>query len=162
MHSQIAPRFCGRSLKEACAEMGPEFGAGGDGKSLPETARREVEARTFRIDERWVGKTVKEVEAMVPPRSKAYVEQLRRDGGIFEVAPDTRFESGDVVCVAGLRGLIVEHAGEIGTEVDQQRGRRQAARRASPLSGGARGLAAPLAARRPADPELPAPRAAEG
>lgn len=119
MHSQVAPRFFGRSLKDACAEMEEELGASsGGGRLLPASARREVEARAFRLDERWVGKAVKEVEATVPPQAKAYVEQLRREDEIIEVAPDTRFEAGDIVCVAGLRGFIVEHAGEIGTEVD--------------------------------------------
>ncbi|KWV47703.1 hypothetical protein AS026_13090 [Rhizobium altiplani] len=116
--SQLLPRLLARPLQEACAEMEAKLNAPSEGQTTGETARRAIEARSFVVDPRWVGMSVSDAEAQVPPGAKAYVEQIRRGKDIVAAYPDFRFETGDVVAVAGLRGLLVDQGAGIGREID--------------------------------------------
>ena len=120
VQSQIAPRLLPRSLKEACAELEAKLHAPSGTETMGTSARRAVEARAFRIDQRWVGKTIAEAERLVPQNAKAYVEQIRRNDEIIVAERDLRLEAGDIVAVAGLRGFLVEHASAIGEEIDDK------------------------------------------
>lgn len=119
MLSQIAPRMLPRPLPEACRAMEAELGGLPDGDATA-SVRREVEARAFRIDTRWVGKTIVEAETTVPAGSKAYVEQVRRGDRILPAEPGLVLAAGDVAAVVGWRDLLVERAGAIGEEVDDR------------------------------------------
>lgn len=117
IQSQLAPRLFGRSLKEACAELEAELKIG---ERPGATARRDIEARAFRIGDNLVGLTVEEAEARVPERQKAYIEQIRRGDDIIVPGGKERLQAGDVIAVAGLRGFLVEYADRIGTEIDDR------------------------------------------
>ncbi len=118
MLSQVAPRLLSRPLSEACAELEATLDTSSGGETSAQSTRRAVEVRAYRVDPRWAGKSVGEAEASVPPGAKAYVERIRRGKDIVPATPDLRFQAGDVVAVAGLRGFIVERAKAIGEEVD--------------------------------------------
>jgi putative transport protein len=118
MLSQIAPRFLGRTLSEACAELEASMNAPTGGETSAQSARRSVEARAYVIGEAWVGMTIAQAEAKVPPDVKAYVEQVRRGDDILPATHDLRLEVGDVVAVVGLREFLVGSSAAIGTEVD--------------------------------------------
>jgi putative transport protein len=116
--SQIGPRLFRRSLAEACAEMEKTLSAIDSGEQFDSSTRRHIEMRAFCIAPRWLGKSVSEAEAAVPPETKAYIEQIRRGGEIIPAGTELRFQTGDIVAVAGLRGFLVQHRDEIGEEVD--------------------------------------------
>ena len=118
MLSQIAPRFLRRPLSEACAEMEASMNAPVGGETSAQSARRSVEARAYRIDPAWVGMTVAQAEAKVPPHVKAYVEQIRRGDDILPADANLRLQAGDIVAIAGLREFLVAKSDLIGTEVD--------------------------------------------
>ncbi len=118
MLSQIAPRFLGRTLAEACAELEASMNAPVGGETSAQSARRSVEARAYVIGEAWVGMTLAQAEAKVPPDVKAYVEQVRRGDEILPATHDLRLKAGDVVAVVGLREFLVGSSAAIGTEVD--------------------------------------------
>ncbi len=120
MLSQVAPRLLRRPLAEACAELESKLNAPSDGQTTGQSARRAVEARAFRINERWVGMTVADAERKIPPDVKAFVGQVRRGDEIIMATPNLKLEEGDVVSIAGLRGYIVQHAKDIGEEVDDK------------------------------------------
>ena len=118
MLSQIVPRFLRRPLAVACAEMEARMNAPVGGESSAQSARRSIEARAYVIDPSWVGMTVAQAEARVPPNVKAYVEQVRRGDDILPAGAGLRLMAGDVVAVVGLRGFLVASSAAIGTEVD--------------------------------------------
>lgn len=118
MLSQIAPYFLRRPLSEACAELEASMDAPVAGETSTQSARRSVEARAYGISDAWIGMTIAEAEARVPPHVKAYVEQIRRGGHILQADADLRLETGDVVAVVGLREFLVANSAAIGVEVD--------------------------------------------
>ena len=118
MLSQVAPRLLPRPLAEACAELETKMQAPSDGETMGQSVRRAVEARAFRIAPGWVGKAIAEAESRVPAGAKAYVEQVRGGKDILVAEPHLKLQAGDIIAVAGLRGFLVEHAADIGEEVD--------------------------------------------
>ena len=116
----IGPALLGIDLEAACKRYAEQHGgkkeAGGPG-----TAWHQFELRAFRVrqDGPVVGKTAREVEAMLPDQ-RVFVERIRRHGQIMEATGDTVIEAGDIVAVAGRRDVLVSLVGKGAEEVDDR------------------------------------------
>ncbi|WP_170565016.1 aspartate-alanine antiporter [Ruegeria atlantica] len=114
-HTQLAPRFYGRSLKEACAEYEAKL----DDDSTPIVPQhRDFEARAYRIAPKFAGHTVAEVEARVPDHVRAYIDRVRRGDKILPTSRDMVLQDNDIAAIAGMRSFLIDHANEIGEEVE--------------------------------------------
>ncbi|MEM8631666.1 MAG: TrkA C-terminal domain-containing protein [Pseudomonadota bacterium] len=114
-HTQIAPRFYGRSLAEACAAYEAELE---DDTTPMVSQHRDFEARAYRINSEFAGHTVAEIEARVPPHVRAYFDRIRRGNRILQTTRDMVLRDGDVAAIAGSREYLVDHAQILGTEVE--------------------------------------------
>ena len=108
----IGPALLGIDLEAECKRYEVEHGGkketGGIG-----TAWHRYEMRAFRVrdDARVVGKTAREVEALLP-NARVFVERIRRkDGTIEDATEDSIIQAGDVVAVAGQREVLVSLVG---------------------------------------------------
>jgi putative transport protein len=116
----IGPALLGIDLEAACKRYAEQHGgkkeAGGPG-----TAWHQFELRAYRVrqDGPVVGKTAREVEALLPDQ-RVFVERIRRHGQIMEATGDTVIEAGDIVAVAGRRDVLVSLVGKGAEEVDDR------------------------------------------
>ncbi|WP_170464051.1 aspartate-alanine antiporter [Ruegeria arenilitoris] len=114
-HTQLAPRFYGRSLQEACAEYEAKL----DDDSAPMVPQhRDFEARAYRIAHEFAGHTVAEVEARVPRHVRAYIDRVRRDDKILQTSREMVLKDGDIAAIAGMRSFLIDHSDQIGEEVE--------------------------------------------
>ncbi|SLN25451.1 aspartate:alanine exchanger family transporter [Ruegeria meonggei] len=114
-HTQLAPRFYGRSLKEACAEHEAEL----DNNDAPMVSEhRDFEARAYRINPEFAGRTIAEIEARVPPHVRAFFDRVRRGKKILPTTRDMVLETGDIAAIAGLRSYLIDHTSMLGEEVE--------------------------------------------
>lgn len=114
-HTQLAPRFYGRSLKEACAEYEAELDDD-DQPIVP--GHRDFEARAYCINPDFEGHTVAELEARVPPHVRAYFDRIRRGDKILPTTRDMVLQHGDIAAIAGLRSYLIDHASVLGEEIE--------------------------------------------
>jgi putative transport protein len=116
----IGPALLGIDLEAACKRYEEEHG-GKKQTGGPGTAWHQFELRAFRVRERGpvVGKTVREVEAMLPDQ-RVFVQRLRQDGKVMDATADTVIHAGDTVAVAGRRDVLVKLIGEQAEEVDDR------------------------------------------
>jgi putative transport protein len=116
----LGPALLGIDLEAACKRYEEKHGgkkeAGGPG-----TAWHQFELRAFRVKERGpvVGKTVQQVEAMLPDQ-RVFVQRLRRGDEILEATADTVIHAGDVVAVAGRREVLVNLLGATAEEINDR------------------------------------------
>jgi putative transport protein len=116
----IGPWLLGIDLVAACKRYEEKHGgkkeAGGPG-----TAWHQFEVRAFRVQERGpvVGKTPREVEAMLPGQ-RVFVQRIRRDQQILEATEDTVIHAGDILAVAGRREVLVQLVGANAEEVNDR------------------------------------------
>jgi len=116
--AKIGPRLLGIDLAAACrlyeAKMAGDTELGG-----PDSAWHQYEVRAYRVKPGTtiVGKTLAEVEALVP-HEYVVVERLRRDGKILEAKADTVIAEGDVLAIAGRRSVLVDIIGHAEQELD--------------------------------------------
>ena len=116
----IGPALLGIDLEAACKRYAEQHGgkkeAGGPG-----TAWHQFELRAYRVrqDGLVVGKTAREVEALLPDQ-RVFVERIRRHGQIMEATGDTVIEAGDIVAVAGRRDVLISLVGKGAEEVDDR------------------------------------------
>jgi putative transport protein len=116
----IGPALLGIDLEAACKRYEEKHGgsreAGGPG-----TGWHQFELRAFRVKERGpvVGKTVQQVEAMLPDQ-RVFVQRIRRDREILEATSDTVIHANDTVAVAGRREVLVNLIGSSADEVDDR------------------------------------------
>lgn len=114
-HTQLAPRFYGRSLKEACAE----YEASLDNDDAPMVSEhRDFEARAYRINPDFVGHRVSELEARVPEHVRAFFDRIRRGDKILATTRDMVLQQGDIAAIAGLRSYLIDHTTMLGEEVE--------------------------------------------
>jgi len=114
-HTQLAPRFYGRSLKEACAE----YEASLDSDDAPMVSEhRDFEARAYRINPEFAGHRISELEARVPEHVRAFFDRVRRDNKILPTTRDMVLQEGDIAAIAGLRSYLIDHASVLGEEVE--------------------------------------------
>ncbi|WP_112662516.1 aspartate-alanine antiporter family protein [Microvirga flavescens] len=104
----IGPALLRIDLAAECkryeAEHGGKKELGGAGSAWHRFA-----LRAFRVREGGVvvGKSVREVEAMVP-EARVFIERIRRDGKIQEATEDMVLQAGDVIALAGRRDILVD------------------------------------------------------
>ncbi|WEK50047.1 MAG: aspartate-alanine antiporter [Candidatus Kaistia colombiensis] len=114
----VGPRLLGIDLVAACRAY--ELKMGGHGKT-GEGARawHQHIARAYRIGpgSDWVGKTAAAVEATCGP-AQLFIERVRRDDQITDATADMMLLVGDVVAVAGNRGIVMKLAGPELVEVE--------------------------------------------
>jgi putative transport protein len=116
----IGPALLGIDLEKACKEYEEKYG-GKKQTGGPGTAWHQFELRAFRVRERGpvVGKTVREVEALIPDQ-RVFVQRIRQNGEIIDATADTVIHSGDTVAVAGRRDVLVTLIGGQAEEVDDR------------------------------------------
>jgi putative transport protein len=116
----LGPALLGIDLESACKKYEEEYG-GKKQTGGPGTAWHQFELRAFRVRERGpvVGKTVREVEALLPDQ-RVFVQRIRQNGEIIDATADTVIHSGDTVAVAGRRDVLVNLIGEQAEEVDDR------------------------------------------
>ena len=116
----VGPALLGIDLEAACKRYEEKHGGkkaeGGAG-----TAWHKFELRAYRVREggQVVGKTVEEIERLVP-EERVFVQRMRRGGDIVDAASDTVIQQGDVVAVAGRRDVLVNLIGSTAEEVDDR------------------------------------------
>jgi putative transport protein len=116
----IGPALLGIDLEAACKryeeKRGGKHEAGGPG-----TAWHQFELRAFRVKERGpvVGKTVQQVEAMLPDH-RVFIQRIRRGTEILEATSETVIHAVDIVSVAGRRDVLVSLLGAGAEEVDDR------------------------------------------
>ena len=118
--SAWAPRLLGIDLRAEAEKLEAQLGIT---KARPGTvsAWRPFELRAYRLapDGRAVGRTVAEIEAMVP-NARVFVQRLHRDGEVIEAEPTTVLAKGDIVAVSGRREVLVEVIGRAAEEVEDR------------------------------------------
>jgi putative transport protein len=116
----LGPALLGIDLEAACKRYEEKHG-GKRELGGPGTAWHQFELRAFRVrdDGRAVGKSAREVEALLPEQ-RVFVQRIRRDGKIIEATSDTVIQAGDIVAVAGRRDVLVNLIGAAAQEVDDR------------------------------------------
>ena len=116
----IGPALLGIDLEAACKRYEEKHG-GKKQTGGPGTAWHQFELRAFRVkpDGPVVGKTAREVEALLPDH-RVFVNRIRRHGQLMDAAADTVIEAGDIVAVAGRRDVLVGLVGAGAEEVDDR------------------------------------------
>src|SRR6476661_2194251 len=114
------PALLGIDLEAACKRYEEKHG-GKKQTGGPGTAWHQFELRAFRVkpDGPVVGKTAREVEALLPDH-RVFVNRIRRHGQLMDATADTVIEAGDIVAVAGRRDVLVGLVGAGAEEVDDR------------------------------------------
>ena len=117
--AQIGPLLLGINLKKAAKEYEDKHGGQRALGGLNDSWQR-YEVRAFKIaaDSVFVGKTVSDVEAMMPGQTRMYVLRIRRNGTIEDATTDMVLQTGDVASVVGPREEVVKLVGRASPEVD--------------------------------------------
>ena len=117
----LGPALLGIDLEDACRRYEEEHGGSKKQSGGPGTAWHQFELRAFRVRERGpvVGKSVQEVEAMLPDQ-RVFVQRIRQAGKILDATSETVIHAGDIVAVAGRRDVLVNLIGEQAEEVDDR------------------------------------------
>lgn len=116
--AQLGPKLLGIDLVKECQRYEAEMSGS---TQLDETgsAWHRFEFRAFRIKQggKVAGLTAAQAEALLP-EERVFIERLQRDGKIIEVIPETVLQEGDVVVVAGKRGILVQLGDHGAEEID--------------------------------------------
>jgi putative transport protein len=116
----IGPALLGIDLEAACKRYEEKHGgkkeAGGPGTAWHQFALRAYRARA---GGQIVGKTVQQVEAMLPEQ-RVFIQRIRRGDTIMEATTDTVFCEGDIVAVAGRSDVLVNLIGSTAEEVNDR------------------------------------------
>ncbi len=115
--ASLGPKLLGIDLPTACKEYEAKMSGGADSITL--SGYRMFTARSYRLNDRWAGKTVGDVEATFSG-FRVFVERLRRGDEIIEVGPEDMLKAGDVVGLVGRHEALVEHGPAVGSEVEDR------------------------------------------
>lgn len=118
--STLAPRLLGVDLAAEARRLEETLGIARNRPGVV-SAWRPHEMRAYRLPEGGMvaGRTVAEAEALLPGH-RLFVQRIRRGDDIIEAAPGLRLAAGDVVAVAGQRGVLAETLGARAEEVDDR------------------------------------------
>jgi aspartate-alanine antiporter len=111
----VAPRIMGVDLKAEAEKLEASLSGGGEKPSGANLVYRKFQARSHRATKA-AGLSVAEIEARLGRRS--VIERILRNGEDVEPKPDTVFEAGDEVLVAGPTAAIVHADAIVGIETD--------------------------------------------
>jgi putative transport protein len=118
--SHLAPRLLKVDLKAESRKLEEQMSAGGRPEVGGQSAYREWDLRTFRIDGAALRhKTVGELEQSFAPE-RVFVERIRRDGAVIDAEPGTPLQAGDTVAVGARREVMLHSCVGIGTEVEDR------------------------------------------
>jgi putative transport protein len=108
----LGPALLRINLPAACKDY-EEKNGGTKELGGPGTGWRRWEMRAFRVQPgaRVIGLRAVEAEALLP-KSRIFVQRIRRNGVIEDATADTVLREGDVVAVAGAREALVSIIGE--------------------------------------------------
>lgn len=117
--ASVGPKLLRVNLAQECAAYEAKMG-GGMGAEAAVSAYRPRTTRSYQVGghSRFVGKTIGEFEAQFPTR--IFVERIRQGGKVLEPEVNIVIGPGDVLALAGARELLLNHAAEIGPEVDDR------------------------------------------
>ncbi|MDQ7831110.1 MAG: aspartate-alanine antiporter [Desulfovibrionaceae bacterium] len=116
----LGPKLIGVNLPQACKDYEAKMSAGTPAGGI-HTAWHSIDVRAFRIEKGSAldGKTVAEAESG-PPQSRIYVERLRRDGRIMDLAPETVLQAGDCVALSGHHETLAGTVEKLAVEVEDR------------------------------------------
>jgi putative transport protein len=115
--SSGAPRLLRINLKEEGRKLAAQAG-GSTSDHAVQMAYKEWSIRAFRLAESAVGRTVADLERLVSPPERLFVERIRRGGELLEATPDTVLQSNDVVAVGARRRVLIGGNLPLGQEVE--------------------------------------------
>ena len=120
--SDIAPRLLGgiESVKKACRELEAKMGSSEADEPGFMHAARPVTFRAYKIENEWFkqGRRVIDLEMYFQKDGKRlFVERLRKQGVVRDVAPNTVLNIGDEVVLSGRREFVIGEEDWIGEEV---------------------------------------------
>lgn len=122
--SKLGPKMLGgvEKVKAACRELESRMGKDDSDKPGIIGAKREVEFRSYRIENDWFrkGRTVSELEHFFERQGKRlFVERIRKGVDIIDnVRGNERLRTGDEVVLSGRYEYTIGEEKWIGTEVD--------------------------------------------
>ncbi len=110
--SVVGPRLLGVDLKAEAERVENELGIDRTNPGVA-SAWRPFDSRAYRVavDGRVVGKSVAEVEAMVPG-ARVFIERIRRGDRLLDPTADRRLEAGDIVAISARREVLTEIIGK--------------------------------------------------
>jgi putative transport protein len=116
--ASIGPKLLRVDLAKECAEYEAKMGGAGDaGDQMTAYRRFTTRAYELKADSQWVGKTVGDFEAQFKV-SRCFIMRIRHKLKVAEATPETIIEAGDILGLAGLRELVLEHEADLGPEMD--------------------------------------------
>ena len=116
--TSIAPALLKIDLKAEAQKLEQSLGMTAAKPQLA-SAWRKFEMRAYRVSGgmRLAGLPVATAESLVPDH-RLFIHRIRRAGQVFDAAPGTTVEAGDVVAVSGPRQVIVALIGPHAEEID--------------------------------------------
>ena len=115
--SSLAPRLLRVHLKEESRRL--EAQSGSKAETGTRSAYREWDVRAFRIPGTWAGRRAADVEGSFAP-ARVFLGRVRREGGVFDVTPDTVLRHGDVVVVGARRHVLLAEGAPFGEETEDR------------------------------------------
>src|SRR6185437_3372420 len=114
--SVVGPRLLRIDLKQAAEDAENRLGIDRASPGVF-SAWRPFELRAYRIRAggRAIGKTIAEIETLVPG-ARIFVERIRRGEQLFEPERDMRLEANDVVALSGRREVLTDVIGKAGVD----------------------------------------------
>jgi putative transport protein len=118
--ARVAPRILRVDLAAECAKLEREMGLVSE--EVTATGYKEFAIRAYRVEgDRYAGKTVREAEeSLASDGKRLLVHRIRRDEELQLAAPDFLIRRGDVIALAGRRGMVIDVQPAIGSEVDDK------------------------------------------
>ncbi len=115
--ASIGPKLLRVDLAKECADYEAKMGQLDEGGGM--SGYRRLTGRSYEVKpgSKWAGKTVGEFEAQfnIP---RLFIVRVRQKLKVNEPGPDTRFEVGDILGIAGPRELLLQYGVEFGPEVE--------------------------------------------
>ena len=116
--SSLAPRLLKVDLKAESLKLEKEITGGHELGPGEPSAYREWDVRAYRLDRKWDGTTVLDLEKTFAPE-RVFVERIHRGGRLFAAGPDTVLREGDIAAVAARR-RVLSGGIPIGAEVEDR------------------------------------------
>ncbi len=117
--SSLAPKLLKVDLKAESRKLEKELSGESESRSSKESAYREWDLRTYRIDDAaWADRTVADLEKSFSP-ARAFVERIRRGAEILDASPEMALARGDSVAIAAPRRVLAGGV-SIGVEIEDK------------------------------------------
>ena len=119
--SVVGPRLLGIDLKVEAERAEKELGIDRKKPGVA-SAWQPFGMRAYRVasDGRVIGRSVAEVETMVPG-ARVFIERIRRDERLLDPTADTRLEAGDIVAISARREVLTEIIGKASADEVEDR-----------------------------------------